>query len=104
LRALLRPTGWPSVPWSGLEAGTIGPDEENLADAVCAVVLSLHRPDALAGDATAAPPRLAGTPIASIAARWGLGNHAHFTRIFRETYGQTPTATRDGAYLTRASA
>jgi hypothetical protein len=39
-----------------LEAETIGPDEENLADAVCALVLSLHRPDALAGDATAAPP------------------------------------------------
>jgi AraC-like DNA-binding protein len=146
--------------WSGLEAGTISPEDENLADALSAVVLSLHRASAGACAATAEPPaalvarmkqyiehhlgdrdlgpervarahhvstrqvhklfaadgvsvsawirgrrlercrrdlrdpRLAGTPIAGIAARWGLANHAHFTRIFRATYGETPREMR----------
>ena len=39
-------------------------------------------------------PRLAGDPIAAIGARWGLPNHAHFSRLFRATYGCTPREAR----------
>ncbi|MEA2382728.1 MAG: hypothetical protein QOH72_2699 [Solirubrobacteraceae bacterium] len=39
-------------------------------------------------------PRLAGEPIAAIGARWGLPNHAHFSRVFRATYGCTPREAR----------
>lgn len=42
-------------------------------------------------------PALAGQPIAAIGARWGLPNHAHFSRVFRETYGCTPREARAGA-------
>lgn len=33
-------------------------------------------------------------PIATIAARWGLVNPAHFSRLFRTTFGQSPTEYR----------
>jgi AraC-like DNA-binding protein len=42
-----------------------------------------------------ADPALAGEPIATIAARWGMLNHAHFSRIFREAYGCTPREARN---------
>jgi AraC-like DNA-binding protein len=41
-----------------------------------------------------ADPVLTDEPIAAIAARWGLLNHAHFSRMFREAYGCTPREAR----------
>jgi AraC-like DNA-binding protein len=46
-----------------------------------------------------ADPRLAGRPIAEIAARWGCRSAAHFTRTFTARYGMTP---RDFRAATRA--
>ncbi len=37
------------------------------------------------------------TPIAEIAARWGLVNPPHFSQLFRATYGMTATAYRTEA-------
>lgn len=34
------------------------------------------------------------TKIGDVATRFGFHDHAHFTRIFRETYGVTPSAWR----------
>jgi AraC-like DNA-binding protein len=39
-------------------------------------------------------PALAHEPISEIARRWGLPNPAHFSRLFRETYGCTPSELR----------
>ncbi|MEA2248936.1 MAG: hypothetical protein QOH46_3465 [Solirubrobacteraceae bacterium] len=39
-------------------------------------------------------PGMAAESIAAIGARWGLPNHAHFSRVFRETYGCTPRQAR----------
>jgi AraC-like DNA-binding protein len=47
-----------------------------------------------------ADPRLAGRPIAEIAARWGCRSAAHFTRTFTARYGMTP---RDFRASARAS-
>lgn len=41
-----------------------------------------------------ADAQLAEVPIARIAARWGLVNPAHFSRLFRATFGQSPTEYR----------
>jgi AraC-like DNA-binding protein len=35
-------------------------------------------------------PSLAGRPVGSIAARWGLTEPAHFSRLFRAAYGVSP--------------
>ena len=35
-------------------------------------------------------PRNAGEPISRIAARWGLLDSSHFSRLFRATYGMSP--------------
>lgn len=42
-------------------------------------------------------PTLAGETISEIARRWALSSPAHFSRIFRDEYGCTPTEARDGA-------
>ncbi|MGW4205719.1 AraC-like ligand-binding domain-containing protein [Streptomyces sp. NPDC004726] len=41
-----------------------------------------------------ADPRLAERSIHAIAARWGLPNKAHFSRVFRSVYGEPPRAYR----------
>ena len=35
-------------------------------------------------------PRLAGRSVSAIAARWGLPDAAHFSRLFRSTFGTSP--------------
>ncbi len=39
-------------------------------------------------------PALRSTPVATIAARWGLHNPAHFSRLFRARYGLPPAEFR----------
>lgn len=41
-----------------------------------------------------ADPLLADVPVAQLAARWGLPNAAHFSRLFRATFGAAPSAYR----------
>jgi AraC-like DNA-binding protein len=43
-----------------------------------------------------ADPRLRSRPIHAIAARWGFTVPAHFSRLFRATYGLSPKDFRDG--------
>ena len=45
-------------------------------------------------------PALAHEPISHIARRWALPNPAHFSRLFRETYGCTPSGLRSRARST----
>jgi len=42
-------------------------------------------------------PALLHEPISQIARRWALANPAHFSRLFRETYGCTPSGLRSRA-------
>jgi AraC-like DNA-binding protein len=42
-----------------------------------------------------ADPALRAEPVGAIAARWGLTNPAHFSRLFRAAYGAPPRAYRD---------
>jgi AraC-like DNA-binding protein len=42
---------------------------------------------------------LADVPIARVAARWGLVNPAHFSRLFRTTFGQSPSEYRAATSL-----
>lgn len=44
-----------------------------------------------------AEARLAGLPVSSVAARWGLHNPAHFSRLFKAAYGLSPKEYRLGA-------
>lgn len=44
-----------------------------------------------------AAPGCAGTPISAVAARWGIGDAARFSRLFRERYGVSPSAYRTAA-------
>lgn len=44
-----------------------------------------------------ADPMHASLPVAQVAARWGLTNAPHFSRLFRATYGTTPSTYRAGA-------
>lgn len=37
-------------------------------------------------------------PVSAVAARWGLPNPAHFSRLFRATYGLPPAEYRDQAF------
>lgn len=46
-------------------------------------------------------PALAHESISQVARRWGLSNPAHFSRVFRETYGCTPSELRARARQTR---
>ena len=39
-------------------------------------------------------PALRAQPVSAIAARWGLTNPAHFSRLFRQAYGAPPAAYR----------
>jgi AraC-like DNA-binding protein len=41
-----------------------------------------------------ADPALSGTPVSALAARWGLLDSAHFSRLFRRTYGRPPAEYR----------
>jgi AraC-like DNA-binding protein len=41
-------------------------------------------------------PAFADQTIVSIASRWGLPNQAHFSRLFRTTYGRSPREFRSG--------
>ncbi|WDZ87835.1 helix-turn-helix domain-containing protein [Micromonospora cathayae] len=45
-----------------------------------------------------ADPHLSGRPVHAIARRWGFTNSAHFSRLFRATYGMPPGEYRDLAY------
>jgi AraC-like DNA-binding protein len=49
-----------------------------------------------------ADPQFAQLPIRSIAARWGLTNAAHFSRLFKSVYGLSPSEYRAQALSTRA--
>lgn len=42
-------------------------------------------------------PLHADRPVSAIAARWGLLDAAHFSRLFKAEYGQSPTAYREAA-------
>jgi AraC-like DNA-binding protein len=46
-------------------------------------------------------PLLAQVPVASIAARWGLTDPAHFSRLFKRTYGVSPTDYRRQSGITQ---
>jgi AraC-like DNA-binding protein len=41
-------------------------------------------------------PVLSDRPVTAIAARWGFLDSAHFSRIFRAAYGESPTGYRAG--------
>ncbi|SCF19617.1 helix-turn-helix domain-containing protein [Micromonospora mirobrigensis] len=41
-------------------------------------------------------PLLAGQPVQAVAARWGFGDKAHFSRLFRARYGCSPREYRRG--------
>jgi AraC-like DNA-binding protein len=41
-----------------------------------------------------ADPALGGLPVSTVAARWGLPDPAHFSRVFRRTYGLPPAEYR----------
>ena len=41
-----------------------------------------------------ADPLLREHTVAAVASRWGFANAAHFSRLFRATYGMTPTEHR----------
>ncbi|MDI2132748.1 helix-turn-helix domain-containing protein [Yinghuangia seranimata] len=43
-----------------------------------------------------ADPALRGVPVSGVAARWGIGDAARFSRVFRERYGVSPSAYRAG--------
>ncbi|MFD4957843.1 helix-turn-helix domain-containing protein [Microbacterium sp. NPDC058389] len=44
----------------------------------------------------------AGRPVSAIGARWGLWDAAHFSRLFKSTYGQSPRAYRAQALAARS--
>lgn len=44
-----------------------------------------------------ADPRLFGSPIQTVARRWGFANASVFSRAFRDTYGASPTEFRNAA-------
>lgn len=49
-----------------------------------------------------ADPALGALPVSAVAARWGLTESAHFSRLFRATYGMAPTDYRR-TYLARGA-
>ncbi len=42
-------------------------------------------------------PLQAHRPVSAVASRWGLTDAAHFSRLFKAEYGQSPTAYREAA-------
>ncbi|HEY1485889.1 MAG TPA: helix-turn-helix domain-containing protein [Micromonosporaceae bacterium] len=44
-----------------------------------------------------ADPALLGLPVSAVATRWGLPDSAHFSRLFRSTYGMPPIEYRRNA-------
>lgn len=46
-------------------------------------------------------PLLTHLPVSAIASRWGFTNSSHFSRLFRQEVGATPTEYRFNALLTR---
>jgi AraC-like DNA-binding protein len=48
-----------------------------------------------------ADPALRSLPVSAVAAKWGLPDSAHFSRLFRQAYGQPPAEYRR-SYLTPA--
>jgi AraC-like DNA-binding protein len=46
-------------------------------------------------------PALAGETVLAIAARWGMRNPAHFSRLFQDAYGLSPSAVRGRASARR---
>ncbi|HEY0697293.1 MAG TPA: helix-turn-helix domain-containing protein [Micromonospora sp.] len=51
-----------------------------------------------------ADPALRHRPVHAIATRWGFTSHAHFTRLFRATYGMPPSECRPSEDLNRQAA
>jgi len=49
-----------------------------------------------------ADPALGTVPVSAVAARWGLPDSAHFSRLFRRTYGQPPAEYRRSRLLPSA--
>ena len=46
-------------------------------------------------------PALAGETVLAIASRWGLRNPGHFSRLFRDAYGCSPSSVRARASARR---
>ena len=42
-------------------------------------------------------PVFAGRPVAAIAAHWGFGDAAHFSRVYKHHFGRSPSAERAAA-------
>jgi AraC-like DNA-binding protein len=49
-----------------------------------------------------ADPALRTAPVSAVAARWGLPDSAHFSRLFRRTYGQPPAEYRRACLMPRS--
>jgi AraC-like DNA-binding protein len=49
-----------------------------------------------------ADPAFRAVPVAAVAARWGLPDSAHFSRLFRRTYGLPPAEYRRNYPSSRA--
>ncbi|MEU3602703.1 helix-turn-helix domain-containing protein [Streptomyces sp. NPDC006798] len=47
-----------------------------------------------------ADPRQHDRPVHAVAARWGFPDHAHFSRLFKSTYGMSPSEYRASRDLT----
>ncbi|THA40311.1 helix-turn-helix domain-containing protein [Streptomyces sp. A1547] len=50
---------------------------------------------------TSSTPRLVGTPVHAVGARWGFADAAAFSRTFRAAYGISPRDHRHGAPTAR---
>jgi AraC-like DNA-binding protein len=49
-----------------------------------------------------ADPAFCAVPVSAVAARWGLPDSAHFSRLFRHTYGLPPAEYRRACLMPRA--
>jgi AraC-like DNA-binding protein len=49
-----------------------------------------------------ADPAMGALPVSAVAAKWGLTESAHFSRLFRATYGMAPTDYRRSCLVRRA--
>jgi AraC-like DNA-binding protein len=49
-----------------------------------------------------ADPALVAVPVSAVAARWGLPDSAHFSRLFRRAYGLPPAEYRRGFFTSVA--
>lgn len=66
-----------------------------------AATIRLRRLDRCRADLSR--PELLTRPIGAIAARWGFGSAAVFSRAFREAYGITPSEQRANAAASAAA-